>query len=540
MTLQAWVARLRSFGRQESGQVLPLVGVLMIGLLGMVAFGLDVGHAVYSQRELQQATDATALAAAQAMSRPGNTTSNINGGSAASPTGSGGVVASYSSATGGLNERASLPGVSVTSTMKCLQTLETQGLSCVGTIPFNAVQVTQTVSLKTLFGSMIGMKTVPLNAVATAAIRGGGPRPSNVAVIMDTTLSMNIYDSNCSNTQMQCALNGFQILLKSLNPCGLYQTDCSPVNGVATNSFDRVALFTFPNVTVGTASVDASCTRPIQGNMPSIFNVSPYGNITMMTGATNASWPGIPVAVAYSAPVAGAASYAPTGNNTATYQITGFLSDYRTSDASTTLNPGSALVKAAGASPNCGAMAPSNFDGDYGTYYAGAIYAAQASLVNTQAQNPGSENILIILGDGDSHSPQSNCYVSSSLTCLGSFNVFGSPASGNGSYPSWVSQCQQAVTAAQAASSTGTIVYTVAYGASAITGCGTDSGTYRNNPCDAMAAMASAPQDFYSDWKQTGSDGTCTSSQPVVSLNDIFTSIAQTLTTARLIPNNTT
>ena len=59
--------------------------------------------------------------------------------------------------------------------------------------------------------------------------------PYNIALIVDSTLSMNDTDSNCGGiTQEQCALNGVQQLLAGLN-----------------TTYDHVALFTFPNVVAG-------------------------------------------------------------------------------------------------------------------------------------------------------------------------------------------------------------------------------------------------------------------------------------------------
>ena len=55
-----------------------------------------------------------------------------------------------------------------------------------------------------------------------------------------------------------------------------------------------------------------------------------------------------------------------------------------------------------------------------------------------------------------------------------------------------------------------------------------------------MYYIASAPQMFYSDYKQAGSNSTCLSSQPAVSLNEIFQAIASDLTSPRLIWNGTT
>jgi hypothetical protein len=239
-------------------------------------------------------------------------------------------------------------------------------------------------------------------------------------------------------------------------------------------------------------------------------------------------WLGLPTATAYMFPTAGASSYSPSGG---TYQLTGYLSDYKLSNTATTLNSASSLVKAAGGVSGCGSMLPSNYDGIYGTYYAGVIYAAQASLVAQQALYPNAENVLILLSDGNATAPQNN----------GSYSVMPG-ANGSGTYPSYVGECGQAITAAKAATAAGTLVYTVGYG-SEPTGCASDAGagSYPNiNPCDTMADMASAPQYFYSDWQQSGSGSTCVSSQPVTALSDIFAAIAADLTEARLIPNNTT
>ena len=48
-------------------------------------------------------------------------------------------------------------------------------------------------------------------------------------------------------------------------------------------------------------------------------------------------------------------------------------------------------------SPSARAWQPPRRDG---TYYAGAVYAAQSSLLAAEAANPGSKNAMIILTDG--------------------------------------------------------------------------------------------------------------------------------------------
>ncbi len=535
--------RLLHLWQDDRAQALPIIALMMTMLLCITALALDGGRAIYSTRELQATSDAAALAAAHSI--PTATT-------VAQITGASGVAATYSSAQGGLNVRSTLPSVTVTSTLKCLSTLQAQGIACVGTLPYNAVQVTQSSVLPMYFAGILGHRTMTISTTSTASKRGGSPRPSNIAVILDTTLSMNISDSNCGTTQMQCALNGLQILLNSLSPCSSYQSTC-PTSG--NNPFDSVSLFTFVNVSVGTVGVYTGCTGAMPGPSygSNYYNYAPYGNFDLQTSPSATPYAQLPTGLAYSFPTPGA-TYAPTGSTNPTYQVTNFLVDYKTSDSATSLNPNSALVKAAGAVSGCGGMAPPNFEADYGTYYAGVIYAAQSALV-AQKQANGADNVIIILSDGDADAlqsgdtvvnqanggnapPNSTNMAAAAPTGSGSYMT----ATSNGSYPSWVGECGQAVDAAAYATNNKTLVFSVAYG-SPSTGCSTDSnaGNHPNiTPCDTMSGMASATQYFYADNQQNGQSTSCTASQPYTSLNNIFQAIAAELSQARLIPNNTT
>ncbi len=520
------------FLRDESGQMLPLVAVMLTALLGISGMVIDVGHSYYCYRDLQATTNAAALAGAASLTCPVTSVCSANSGATA--------ATAYSAVKGGANVRATLPNVAMVSgypKQKCLTTLQAQGMACVAPTYANAVQVKQTVALPLYFAALLGKKTLTLTTSATASMRGASPTPYNVAIVLDSTLSMNIVDSNCGDTQMNCALSGVRTLLKSLTPCAINQTTCQIAGGAASNSVDRVALFTFPNVVSSTASIDSSCTTQIPGNYQ--YYSSVFGGYTMLTGS---AWSGVPTAWPYTSPTAGANKYTPVsenliingsnyGSNTVTYQLTPFLSDYKTTPSGAALNPASAIVKAAGGVSGCTSMLPSNYDGNFGTYYAGALYAAQSALVAQQAANPGSSNVIILLSDGDAN-------VNQLLN-----NIQAMPAgNGSGYYPSYFGECGQGVAAASAATAAGTRVYTVAYG-SPPTGCITDvnAGQYPNiAPCVAMSKMASAPQYFFSDYNQTGSNSTCVASQSVTALSDIFTQIANDLTTARLIPDSTT
>lgn len=524
----------------ESGQVLPMVAVAMVALLGMAGLAIDVGHVFYSDRALQGVADAAALA---------------GGGSMRTATSSAAVVASanaYSGVPGSVNASNAPPNVTMSSgfpLLKCLTTLQSLGIACQGGVPYNAIQVQEQSTVPMYFAALFGLKNVTITASATAASRGGAATPYNVAVVIDTTLSMLSPDANCGNTQIACAMNGVQVLLRNLTPCAASLASCTITNGVAASSVDRVALFTFPDVSSSTVQQDTTCTTAVPAPTSqnrywsTVINGATINFVMPLSpsGATPVTpWPSLPAAMAYSFPAAGASSYVPTQSDyatypmtlgTATYQVTNFLSDYRTSNSATSLNPNSALVQAAGGVLNCGSMTAPNYDGVFGTYYAGVIYAAQAALVAEKAANPGTENVLILLSDGNATAPQSN----------GNNTVMGPPATSSGQYPSWVGECGQAVVAAKYATSQATLVYAVAYG-SEPTGCASDqnSGSYPNiTPCGTMQNMASAPQDFYSDYQQSGSNSVCVAGQPVVALSDIFSAISADLTTARLIPNNT-
>lgn len=530
---------MRRFAKDEDGQMLPLVAIMLTALIGISGTVLDIGHSYYTYRRLQVSTNAAALAGAASLTCPVLSACSSNSGVNAAN--------SYSSIKGGANAYADLPNVTMVSgypAQKCLTSLQAQGMACVSPTYANAVAVKQTVAMPLYFWAILGKKSFTITTSATAAMRGASPTPYNVAIILDESLSMNNVDADCGNTQIACALSGTKVLLQSLEPCAKNLTTCTITNGVAANSVDRVSVFAFPQSTISTVANYYNC--------------------------SNSS----PTAAPYTFPTATATSYSPTN---VTYQVTPFLSDYKTSATATTLNPNSALTVLSGGKTGCNGMTPPNPSSGYiGTYYASVIYSAQAALVAAQAANPGSQNVMIILSDGDATAPAINSPVSGvswpiqsmqqtndcgfgnlTQSLLGASNVYGywcgfnygkavggtQLATNSGTYPSYVGECGQGVKAATAATAAGTRVYSIAYG-SEPTGCASDTnaGSYPNiSPCQTMADMASAPQYFFSDYKQTGSLSTCYANvQSVTSLNDIFTQIANDLTTARLIPDNTT
>ena len=444
------------------------MALMLVALLAMTAVVVDLGHALFAYRELQASSDAAALAGAGTLP------------SALAPV----VATTYSAIPGGLNVHSNLPGVTMVPgypQLRCLATLQAQGEACVAPVNANAVTVKQQVSVPMYFTRVFGRSSMTLTAISTAAMGGAKPKPFNVLIVLDSTASMNAFDSGsqCLSTRISCALQGIQILLATLSPCGSGLTTCGAVTGGnVDNAVDTVSLMTFPGVaSTSDAQADYNC----QGKRPTI---SPY------------SYPTLPQ-----------------------YSIVGFSSDYRSSDNSTVLTSGSNLVSAVGGKSSCSGI---QAIGGEGTYYAGVIYAAEAALEAESAIN-GAPNVMVMLSDGDANA------VSKAMP---------GASTSSGTYPSTKNQCMQAVTAAQAAVTAGTTIYTVAYGATS-SGCSTDSSGI--TPCQVMQRIASAPQNFFSDYTSSNGDGSCISAaQGTTGLNSIFQAIGNSLGSARLIQDNMT
>jgi hypothetical protein len=392
----------------------------MTGLLGMSGLVVDVGHAYVVRGTLQNAANASALAAAGYVYT--STSQAVNATS---------VANQYSAASGGSNLYS---GGTVTTSVstKCVNMLMPAGFSCTSGTAANAVVVKNTTSINTLFMGLFGVRTLNVSATATASMQGAS-LPWNIAIIVDSTGSMATTDSNCNSlTQFQCALNGVQTLMENVNPCPSGVPKCT-----ASTANVRMALFTFPNVLTA-----------VNGALP-VFNGTTYDSIKndVACGGSPATFQTPtkqPIAAPYTLPVPGAvlpvytatttgttgvtgtapSAYAVglnylTYSNTngaktttwdASYQITPFLSDYYDTSSSTKLNPSSYLVQAAGNGSTNGCLtytfgiAGSNGLGsNFGnTYLASSIYAAQSALTAQQSAN-GGRNAIILLSDGDAN-----------------------------------------------------------------------------------------------------------------------------------------
>ncbi len=524
--------------QEDKGQALVFTAMILTAFLGVTGLTVDAGKGYYCFELLQASTNAAALAGAAGM--PNTTTATT-------------YAKAYGSKTGAFNANGMLSNVVTNVTFGCSATVtndfsapcENSAGQGVGLI-YNTIQVSQTGATSTWIGALFGIPTFNLQDTATASAKGGTPTPYNIAIVLDTTASMQGSDDGANNgpgstpcsTQIACAEAGIVTFLKMLVP------------GSTASPIDDVSLFTFPAFTTATVSADTDCSGT---SNPTIV---PYTFADLVPGAAFAT--GLPVGDTY--------TVYNNGNN------------YKTTNSTSTLNSLSNIVKAVGGASGCSGMgAP----GGEGTYYAQVIYAAQQHLV-TQASADGYANMMIILSDGDATACNTALATSGGTTttntCSGSSQITAATGtlSGTGTstsnpmkptgctpggtttctgyhsynYPSALGECGQAVVAAQAASAAGTQVYTIGY-ASETSGCTTDA-TYSatvsdasygannwspgSSPCSALGAMATASNYFFTDNVHN-----CAATDPantdITTLNGIFSRIGSNISGARLIPN---
>lgn len=496
--------------RDQNAQVLPLMAITMVGFLAMAAAVADVGDVYYSYNELVSSTNAAALAGAIGLPTSGTKAEYYAGEFNAASTQSSSQT-TYTSA--GANRFGNLNITGYTATLGCISSSVGANTPCIatgiGSTTANAIQITQTAKVKTYFAAIFGTPYVTLTATSSALMGSPNSIPRNVALIMDTTASMGDADSNCGSgqTRLSCAFGGIKTLLQGMHPCSA--EGCGTLNnGVYQNSLDVVSLFTFPEMT----------------------NSSQQQYETDCKSSTN------PSITPYTFPSRTATTYTPgqNGQAAADYQVTPYLSNYQSgtdTDGAVNLNgTGSSASGVVDAVAQGGCAAGMGDPGGEGTYYAGVLYAAQASLeaeklVQDSATGLSSQNVIIIVSDGAATASQSQ--------------MSGATANGDSTgYGSYKNECKQSVTAAQAIQKEGTVIYSVAYG-SPTTGCTTDSGVY-TSPCYSMQQMASTSNGttyFYSD--NAGGTGSCTSGAAPSSLSDIFGAIVASWGPARLVPNST-
>jgi len=519
---------LRRLCREQDGQALYLVAASMVVILGMAALSIDIGFALHAQRELQANTDAAASAGGASMPNP--TTTNVTT-----------VVDNYSGESGALyNVHPDLNVTNVSVSVACLPsaTYPTYNLppctpSATGSYPncgtgtgCNVIKVVETATEPTFFAKLFGIKTLTLTATSIASASGSAI-PYHIMLVLDTTRSMATgSDTGCLSTEPgntyspeQCAQMGAQTLLSNLAPCLQGQTCTS---GTVT-PVDEVGIMAFP----GTCSQTL-----VSGNCP---NAATLTNTTPSPYASDD----------YACNPATSPPITPYNNDPA-YLILPFQDNYRQNDGAL-LNTSADLSETVGGgtwvatdtSTNCGMPAP----GGEGTFYAGAIIAAQTYLTNNHTSNV--QDVMILLSDGDATatSAQMGGSVPQNVTISGM----------SGKLYSATAECTQAVNAADYAKTykqsdgTSTLIFSVSYG-SETSGCTSGEsvpalgGNSANTPCATMAGIASSPlSQYFFSVPQTvhGVTSTvCSGAVPITKLDQVFQAISADLESSRLVPGS--
>jgi Flp pilus assembly protein TadG len=537
------VSFLRKAIADQSGQSMVMVVLSMFFLCGMAGLTLDVGHAYVVRTQIQNAVNAAGLASAEYIYN----TQTANSDDAIT------IAKSYLS-------QNPIPGLSPTPSAAtvCLNALLPSGTTCTSSTLPNAIKVAEWVSVPTTFMRIFGL--THMNVSATAMASWGTSQPYNVALIVDATGSMFSPDPYCpqpgSNAE-QCAMNGVQTLLSEINPCINGVKSCP--SGTSPNAVFRVALFSFPNISMKEVSKDwcgASGSSvafhvysfPALPSVGSTAGYGPNGHITYKISGVSTDL-----------------TYLITQHtaDTANIDANGFTSDYFDASGTNNLKASSILVKAVGnGSANSCMKEPigypyMNWSAGYViTYQAGVIYAAQAALYAEQVLTTGlgikATNVIIFVSDGQANAT-TNMFVPSTATITyGNGYV---KQTGKGTYPDSTQDCQQTMMAAQYAIGQGTRVYGVAYGTEA-GGCATDNKIVATGnlnvpvsnpatPCQVMENVSADYTNNPSQWYfyaegQSEANGCTPTGTTTTNLTNIFQAISSTLTGPRLIANNAT
>ena len=238
-----------------------LAMLFLVVLLGFAGLVVDIGRVYVAHRQLQQAADAAALAASQDL--PDSTASLATARLYSAALGQKNAHSGLSIDTLVVNPASGQSGV----TFKCLTTVgvpcETDSSYCSSGLTAgtgcNAIKVVEKGKVDTVLLGVLGSSFTQFGSVsasATATMHGGTAQPLDVAVVLDSTTSMNNlcgYDvagiTHGQATKFDCAKEGVRTLLASLDPCSTSLATCGPVTGGnVAKPLDEVALFSFPGL----------------------------------------------------------------------------------------------------------------------------------------------------------------------------------------------------------------------------------------------------------------------------------------------------
>jgi Flp pilus assembly protein TadG len=237
--------------RDENGQAIVLLTIVLVVLMGFSALVADVGYAYYVKRSMQASADAAALAGAQDLP---NATQAVTS------------AKQYTGEAAAKNAADNVPGVSATVTTKCV--------SIAPCNPVNAIVVDQSTTVSTKFARVLGINTFSVH-VRAIACSPCAARPLDVMLVLDRTGSMctdsqGTQDNAC--TDLENARAGLLTFLGYMDP-----------------TLDRVGLAVLPPA----ASLGAKCNSPSKTDYREYDNSgSPYVIVPLSTDyKTNSSGP---------------------------------------------------------------------------------------------------------------------------------------------------------------------------------------------------------------------------------------------------------
>ena len=166
-------------------------------LLGVVGLVLDIGHGYSVQRKLQATADAAALAGAANLPNVSTALS---------------AASSYGATPGAQNALGGPDAVTESVATKCLSTFP-------GCTTANAVTVTESAKVNTLFAKVLGVNSFTVHAKSTACSPCGS-KPLDIMIVLDRTGSMCLDDNDQPNNcvDLTNARNGIETFLDLMDP----------------------------------------------------------------------------------------------------------------------------------------------------------------------------------------------------------------------------------------------------------------------------------------------------------------------------------
>ncbi|HVX13173.1 MAG TPA: pilus assembly protein TadG-related protein [Pirellulales bacterium] len=289
---------------RRKGNIAILACFMMIGMLGMVAFAVDLGFLANSQTELQRTADATALAACEQLrfsssATPGTTVNLTNNVTAAST-----VASQYAAANKVCSQAPGLAATDVVIGYLANPDDKTSTIQTSGSVNnFNAVQITvrrsasQNGLIPSFFGKIFGQNGEAASASASAAFLGNfngfgipsaGTGPgggTGTLMIMPFALDQQTWNSLLGGTGTdvwkwdavnQQVVSGADGILE----CNLFpQGTGSPGNR--------------GTVSIGTSNGTSNLVRQIQYGL-SASDLAPFGGTLQLDSTGNLYLPGNP------------------------------------------------------------------------------------------------------------------------------------------------------------------------------------------------------------------------------------------------------